>query len=1064
VVRTALQYEPRNGETTVRAVQRGSPSRSKHPRVNETATDDPARADAKPAAHGPPHPFAAALSLFAAAAALLLAMYRTSLLPGSRAAATAAGCTLGLATLAGLVVLVRRRNSPRDDSRREPSGATLLALPAIALLTAAAAASAAAMIPFDLSLVSLARPPQSMPWLIAALAVLGTLATANAASDGSPAVALVPLLVTTLTLEGRVLLTPSWFGLLLAATILALTAAPRATPTPSIARPALLAASALTVVIALAAAFSIDPGRSLDPALRIVALLLGAWALARTGAAGARAAIATLLVVAALAALVGLASKALLIRALPGLGIDGFAAELALFERHPNLVAPWFGAATVLAGFTLLATRGAIRTNRVLVGAAWIALPLALLATLLTASRLALAATALVALTPLLLRSRHPTAGPARSRAQRAKVAVSALFALSAVLAVTAAFVPPLKVKLLSVARLEDGAIHRLYRMRVGLDTALERPWLGQGPGCYFRQGAFVPTAAYAATTTADHPHSHPLALLLTCGALGLLAYLASLALAAQLVRRVRGDAGASAPVAAKLAAAVALAATVALLASLFDLGDALDTPIPSRLLLDVGIVAALAAATRSARDAGPVRATWLLPVTAAAMLVALAIGIADSSALRGGELLRRGSATRAADEYARACAILPFSADLTLESASAALQSGRTAQANELSARAIELAPLRPDLHEARAMLRRQVDDRDGALAAARRALELDPHGATASRLAPLLAELEIASGKRDAGLERLANAFLANPYFLISRAVPREDGRKDLVAVGALEIDVDDILAAVPDLTEAPVDLARVPSLRELDFALAVVDAPRARSAFTRYVALEPIEVTRQRYESRVLHIEGDLEAALALARQAAPIGNLPTAYADVGELLLELGEPAAAREAFRAAYPVARDVLYAAGDYAAALTRFAAASGDDPGEASIALEHAAFFRAAPLDRAADLEAAAAAATRAGAGERALALLRRSLDLTLISQADDRSRDLSRRLGSALAAARPDDVRASAFADDLERRAAELDSNLLAAEFRVALLRSLGLEQRALAATHELRSLIRR
>ncbi len=987
---------------------------------------------------------APALAALIAAVALAIVLFRDSTAPNAGGGAAAAGWTLSAGLAAALFMIVR---APRGAI----PGSHLLAMLSLVLATTAVAAAAGATAPLDVNLFTIGRPPG-----FEGLAALGGAAIAAfiAIAIGSkiaPRSAAIALLVPSLTLEGLPLGTPPW--LMLAIAVIALAASPpqnEATPATRRIRVALLG---LLLVYLVSSALGADPGTSLPGGIRVTALVVAAFVVLTEGRVGVGIALGSLLVTTLFVSALAVWAKLLLASGTAGLHVDVFGSELSLFSRHPNLLAPWFGAAVVVAGTLAFhpfrADEGPPRSLRLL---ARLTLPVVAAILLLTASRLAILATTAAFVLPLVARI--------ALQPRHAKRAVFALLVTIAALVIGTLTIPPLKSKVMKLRHASENFDHRGFRMSVGWSAALDRPWLGQGPLCYFRQGEFTPRTNFEGESSSDHPHCLAIAVFEGCGIAGLLAFLLLLVACVLSAKDVHRSAEPDTWDRALMRAAL-LALVAQLLTNTIDMGDALSTLIPSCLPIDVAMIGAL---TSRRRD-GEAMAKWSWPaLTTAAVLgpIALLLGLSDAHAERAREFGRQKMLPRAIDSFESAVALTPFDTDLRLDLAMTYFRAGKRLPARDMLDAALKIAPLRPDLHESLARLRIGVDDRQGALDAARRALELDPFGALPRRLGLLAAELEFEIGDRGRAL-LILDGVIRLDIGLFGKLRDPEDPK--LLRVGAHSIPIAELIAvaerSIPTGAAAAVT-ARV-QLRIIEIALATKDFALAHTHLDAYHAALPEAPSYYDFLGRVLLAEGRLEEALVAANEA--ISRFPTTvlFANRGDIELALGKQDAAIADYENAFPVSKDVYFEAYGYHDVLTRLAEvyhASGREADRART-LERIAFFTAEDLDRARALVDAASAhllADPKDSTKDAANALTRALRLTLLAPANQDSRDLAKRLGERFAATRPVGSTPSTYADRLESDALALNSGVVAHEFRCALLQGLGLERRAKAATAEL------
>lgn len=946
-------------------------------------------------------------------ALLALALLRAHAHGVAMEAAMAAGAVL----LAGLIATALAR-------RHWPATFELAALPLLLVCTAATAAHAAAALAIDLSLRTIGRPSQFLLPMTVWLAVIAAIHVRELTRGAPVARAALPLLVPLLTLEGLPFAAPPAFGLVIAA-LVALWSADGAT---GVRIPLLGALFGLLAAFAAATWYAADPTPGVDVTTRLLALTLAFIAIAgdADGRAAARTAIVALLLTLLMVCLLGLFSKLLLARELGRLGVSSLGTELALFARHPNAIAPWFGAGCVLA---LSAAGGVASPLRTL---ARLTAPLAAIATLLTASRLTIVATLGVALLGAVL---------VRIRWRRLLPWLGAGLAL---LLIGVVALPPLRTKAVDLASFKASASHRLHRMRTAWPTAMERPWLGQGPRCWFRQGAFAPPSRFEGESTDDHPHCLPLALLVSVGSIGTAAVALLLLTAAVLVWRTRsaGDADDQ-----RLRRGVALALLVQLLTNLLDAGDAIDTILPSRLPIDLAILVAL---TRTA--AGPARglpfATWPRRITASGSLLVGAVLLFGDLLLERGETFARAAQyDRCASQWTLAARLLPYHVPVRQRLTGYGSKTRQLALANRYLTEAEDLAPLLPTLHEYRARLRMATGQLQPALSAAQMAFDLDPTGSTARRIAPLLAELKLLTGDRAGGAQVLAALLRLDPGAIAALV----DG--DALRVGQAELACEELLSALRESRgdDSLRSRRRIP-LRECelllmcghhDAALAALDALRELDGAATW--------TYHQFRARALLHAERLDDALAEIDRSLALDRNCGSLSIRAEILHRLDRDREAAQQFENLFPNAHSVYYYEALYRGALgnrARFLAKAGD-PQALLTALQQLLLFQQEDTLRIDNLLEIAGLRGQQGDPAGELETLQQALRLLLPLAADDGTRAQARAIGSALA--RFADAEPTPFADHWERIAQRRGRGALASEFRVALLTALHLDERA-------------
>jgi tetratricopeptide (TPR) repeat protein len=972
--------------------------------------------------------------------ALLWLVLGNALTHDALPAATSALAAVLIAGLLGGVSLLRRR----------PTATALWSAVTWITLAGATAIAASMALPDDVHLRTVGRPPASIVWIAAGTALAAFFGPWLLARGASPARAGLPLLVPLLTLEGLPFGTPPNVQLAIAAIALLLSGSNGSSSAP---RPRALVPLLAFVGIGLTSALlGADPEPGVTWTTRILAWIALFLVLTtdETPLASARTAIASLLLAVIGVATLGVYGQLVLARELAVLDIDVWRTELSLFARHPNLLAPWFGAAAVLA----LRLAWGVRRDAGAAGApaadglTWIAraafLP-AIGLMFLTASRLTIGAVAIVVILPWLLRLRV-------ERAAASKLALSVLVLVAAFFAF-----PAFREKILSADvgdRLAEN--HRVHRMSVAWATALDRPLLGQGPLTWFRQGAFTPPSRFDGQETADHPHDVFLAVFEGLGALGLLAFLGLLGSAALLasgLRRVDGPEH-------RLASAVFGALLVQLLTSTLDAGDALDTLVPSRLFLDLALLAALA---RSAGLRG-----GLLPIHryAAAGLGAVltALALFDVRAVLLLDTARTSIRLDRNDEAAERLDALkhlrPFDTRLRLQIAGLSARGTGRRFVREALEEALELAPADPAVQEARARSLAALGNPEPALRALNAALELDPRGATPKRLASLRAELLQQTGDADGALDELGRALNNDPG--LAERLAANDGSNTLVLAGRVvrlpELEaamtrtaqLDDVARAQRRL---PLRLAEVAMhLKAYDAALAHLEAMRAIDP----ASLPPYYLFR----ARVFAARGDeAQAEQASAALNAIEDTLAARLAEI-DTALAFQRAEAALDAASRAFPASSDVHFYQYAYRDALARKDEALrqlGRDADRIDV-LRLRAFFEPIAVRRAALWLDRAEAALRAHEHGAAEDSLRTAVVLLMHEPVSDATRAAARRAGAACATAGLEAESRMVHADAWERLAERRGVGPLPAEFRVALLEGLELNERAKAARADL------
>lgn len=961
--------------------------------------------------------------------ALAATFLGSSLSPARPTAQLAAGSALGALLCAILFSSRLGRPTGGVDGRR------ILAAIAFGIHAAALAAHAGEAIPSDLHLFTLSRPPAlatAIPLLFAGLSWFGARTILR---GDSPRLAFLLLLVPACALEGLPLATPATAMLTVGCGALAIARGRKPLP-----RFPLVATFTLLFATLLAGLLGADLGTSFDAILRLGALAILLIVVAGEGRDGAVLAVRAIAWTALGIAALAVYSKWALGVALSS--VDGRSASsgLSLFGRHPNLLAPWFGASALLCGH--LALHDGSRAARWL-GALGSLACAALLA--LTASRLAIVATLGAALLPMVARLRFT---------RRALPIVGAVIGVAALAIIT---LPALREKFTERTNLQRSVDHRAFRIGVGIETALASPWMGHGPLCWFVQGEHTKPSYFDGESSADHPHCLPVAILEGSGALGLGAFALLLFAFARAARR----AVASTDPDAVLARGALLASIAQLATNLLDLGDALETTVPSRLFLDFGIVLAVAPRAVPAAIAGSFSRAVRLCLAALLGAFALLTAYGEAFHERGRVFTRVGLTARALPELERSIALVPFITDVELDLATASFLAAKRAAARDWIERAIARAPGRPDLQEALANLRSGTGDPSGALAAARRAFELDPHGATPRRLALVLAELEMAAGNEERALDLLATAMRIDIHSLeplCSEATP------GAIRIGGKTVTLDALTARYDaQFGSSDPRLMRTKFMRSIELALMSFDIDRAVLALAELRALNPEDPTMLKFAATVAKAQGRLADARLAIEEAIRLHPIdPTLHADRADILLALGASEDAIAEYEKAFPEAFDVYYQTSSYHDALTRLerALATRGATAQRAAVLRTLAFFKRAPEERASAFLTLCDVEIGNGNTEAALAAAQRAMREILDATASTPNRERARAIGVALARIGRERPDRSRFADDIESAAFARAPGILTLELRTSLLTELGLDRRAQAARAELTS----
>lgn len=494
--------------------------------------------------------------------------------------------------------------------------------------------------------------------------------------------------------------------------------------------------------------FSIDKERHLSGCLRMATALVP-WILVASRPPSLHAATRLAKAVAAMIVAGVIAGTIVVLEA--GYHFDyrlAFAAQLPLFGEHPNIIAPYFAVAPpLILGLWPSAKSGIGRASIVAAALA------ALAGALATESQAALGGLAVgvlvFAAAPLLRAVRERTGGRGVAAAILGVVVVGGVLAFAARGGLE--------------ARWNGGSLEfRRYLWRTAITSIEARPITGYG----YLTGD--PLMANAASSDLDgrpkntHPHNLPLAI--TMGA-GIPAGLLFLGMVIGLFVSATRSALRLGSTAERALAAGCVGSAAALMSSnLLDQGLSLHTPLPLHLGLLLAI-ASLLAVRRRAAEAGPVSTDTpapgdaievtragkrLVPGWAILLLAVPTILILAADRLAGqSEVCRRDGDVSGALRFARAAnAANPFSLDHGVRMLRALEADKQIVPALDLALQLADEHPLSwvPFDHVSRLQLERR--EYEAAIAALRRARELDPTGPEASKWLRRAGEIALDTG----------------------------------------------------------------------------------------------------------------------------------------------------------------------------------------------------------------------------------------------------------------------------------------------------------------------------
>lgn len=652
-----------------------------------------------------------------------------------------------------------------------------------------------------------------------------------------------------------------------------------------------------------------------------------------------------------------------------------FNTRFLVLNQHPNLVAPHFGIAVLLAiGLALAATSRGVRI-------ALYALALALAGAMAQAQSKASLAATLVAVGVLFaLRAPRVTA-LLRTIAQPRRIATAVVVGIVAIV-LFAQFAPQGMKSRFSLRGLSQSFGYRVDIWSATLTVIGHHPWTGVGPENYREAASHIENAMVQGEKREPHPHNLLLAVAQATGLPGAVLFLVlAVGFFAITIRHSRRADAPGRAVASTLVAA----SVVPVVCCITDVGPALGAFLPGAWLAFVGTSCGLVSATSDRRpwSPHPIVAAVALPVLAwLAYVVAVQPARADAAVFEARARLRAGDAVAALASFQRAHELDPLNRttaltivdlwqrqparDATererhLEAAAAMLAEtvrrwpqdpgndllvagllrsrGRLAEARST----LETAVARlPDMvtaaphHVTLGSLDAEAGDRDGAFASWRKALELD------------VATINLIPWKK----QRRADGF--DDQFVEIRA-RAQDGTESLTGFRA-----EDIFAAIEadlvtaEANGAAVDVPGWMRLYHLYFnAHDYADAERVLARIQALPGRSELTVARElgdlrRAQGRLDEAVGYYERGLAVADHLAFRIEASKAHRALGNITL-------ARDHMRAALRLKEDFV-ATADAHAEIHRSIGELSALANEHAVAVDafaHALFFTSAPTER---------------------------------------------------------------------------------------------------------------
>lgn len=652
-----------------------------------------------------------------------------------------------------------------------------------------------------------------------------------------------------------------------------------------------------------------------------------------------------------------------------------FNTRFLILNQHPNLVAPHFGIAVVLAiGLGLAARSRAIRFT--LYG-----LAIALAGAMAQAQSKASLAATLIAVGVLFALRAPRLNALLRSLAQPRRIALGVVGVIVAIV-LFAQFAPQGMKSRFSLQGLSQSFGYRLDIWSATLTVIGHHPWVGVGPENYREAAAHIDNAMVQGEKREPHPHNLLLAVAQATGLPGAALFLALgvgfFVLSYRLLRRTDEH--------GRTVAATWIAASVVpLVCCVTDVGPALGAFLPGAWLAFIGAACGLDAATSGRRTWSPHPLVLVLALPSIAWLahaVAVAPARADAAVFEARARLRAGDAVAALASFQRAHELDPLNRTTALtivdlwqrqpardaaererhlEAAAAMLDETvrRWPQDPGNDLLVVGLLRARGRIEEARSTLEAAVarlpdmvtaaphyvmlgsldaeaNDRDGAFASWRRALELD------------VATVNLMPWKK----ERRADGF--DDQFVEMR-VRGEDGSETLTGFRA-----EDIFAAMErDLVEAEANgaAADVPGWMRVyhlyfnahDYA----DAERVLAHVQALPGRSELSVARELGDLR--RAQGRLDEAVVFYERGLAVADHLAFRIEASKTHRALGNLKLARDHMRAALRLKEDFV-ATADVHAEIHRSIgelSAAADEHATAVAAFRHALFFTSAPTDR---------------------------------------------------------------------------------------------------------------
>lgn len=682
-----------------------------------------------------------------------------------------------------------------------------------------------------------------------------------------------------------------------------------------------------------------------------------------------------------------------------------FNTRFLILNQHPNLVAPHFGIAVLIAvGFALATTSRKLRVLAFgLAGALAVAMAQA-------QSKASLAATVIAIAVLIALRApRLATLARAVFQPRRIALAIVAMILVSALFA---QFAPQGMKSRFSARGFAQSFGYRLDIWSATLTVIGKHPWLGVGPENYREAASHIENAMVQGEKREPHPHNLLLAVTQATGVPGALSFLALIiGFFVVSVRIVRRGVGPERDVAATLVAA----SVVPMVCCITDVGPALGAFLPGAWLAFLGAACGLDGATRGQRpwSPHPFGALAALPaVVWVAFVIAVRPARADAAVFEARALLRSGDAVAALSVFQRAHALDPLNRttaltivdlwqrqpardaaerDRNLDAAEAMLAEttrrwpqdpgndllvvglqrtrGRIAEARtQLEAAVARL----PDMVTAAphyvtlGSLAAEANDRDGAFASWRRALELD------------VAMINLIPWKK----QRRADGF--DDQFVELRArdangaeTPTGFRAEDLFA--AMEADLQNAEA-----NGAAADVPGWMRLYHLYFnAHDYADAERVLARIQALPGRSELTVARELGDLR--RAQGKLDQAVTYYERGLAVADNLAFRIEASKTHRELGNFRLARDHMRAALRLKEDFVATADVHAEIYRSIGELSAlENEHDAAVeAFGHALFFTSAPTDRLEILVQTAIEERKGGRPEAALRSCLRGADL---------------------------------------------------------------------------------